>query len=187
MFRSEIERQYCIKHNDSPINHICPYCGNIQSFSEKSKSYRKTCGSEKCLRESFHSNSWKEKVKATKAKKTKSQQEEEYKKRKETWMKKYGVENVSKLERVKEQKIKTYTAHYGVTNPQKVKEINDRSRKTCLKKYGSSNPFDGKAGKEVRIKKALNTKIEKYGNLLPQQYRYIYDGLNFDSSWELAL
>lgn len=79
--------------------------------------------------------------------------------RKRTNLLKYGVENISQLEGIKDKKKKTCLENYGVENPAQSKEIFNKIKETCLEKYGveSSNSTEDK-------KQAIrNTLINKYG------------------------
>lgn len=78
---------------------------------------------------------------------------------KESTLKKYGVENISQLDNVKQKKKETTLMHYGVESPLQSKEILDKLQSTCLAKYGAPCSF---MNEEVRenYKKTLS---EKYG------------------------
>lgn len=88
---------------------------------------------------------------------------------KQTCLKKYGVENGAKNEDIKN-KIsinvkKTCT-----------KERTEKICKSKLKRYGKKSI--------TNYEKANQTKIDKYGTI-SINHKYVYDNLNFDSSWEL--
>jgi very-short-patch-repair endonuclease len=112
--------------------------------------------------------------------------------RRETFLKKYGVEHISQLEEIKNKKKKTLMKNYGVDSPLKNKEIykkviiqienkygvdnvfkseeiKEKIRKTNLKKYGCENPNQSKKIKN----KSKNTNIEKYGCENPQQNKEV--------------
>jgi hypothetical protein len=97
---------------------------------------------------------------------------------KETFMKIYGVENISQIEDIKLKKkqtklknygdenfynktkaISTCLAKYGVENPTQIIQIKKKIKDTCIKKYGVDNP--GKC--DIIKSKIKNTCIEKYG------------------------
>ena len=61
-------------------------------------------------------------------------------KRKETVKSKYGVDNVFQNEEVKEKIKSTNIEKYGVDNPNKCKNIRDKIKETCIKKYGTETP-----------------------------------------------
>jgi hypothetical protein len=79
------------------------------------------------------------------------------KKIKETNLTRYGVENVSQNNDIKNKKNDTYMEHYGM-HPKKVKEVNDKYKKTCLEKYGVDNVSKVKEIKD----KIKNVFTEKY-------------------------
>lgn len=91
-------------------------------------------------------------------------------KRKQTNLKRYGLENTGGMNRKLE------------TEEQKKSRI-EKSRKTKLERYGNAgygNPTKGKA-----------TKLERYGdanynNQKLSKRKYLYDNIYFDSSWEIA-
>jgi hypothetical protein len=72
---------------------------------------------------------------------------------------KYGVENVSQLEWVKDKKKSTTLHHYGVENPFQSEEIKTKIKETNLEKYGADNFMKTDHGKTV-FKNLMN---EKYG------------------------
>jgi len=95
---------------------------------------------------------------------------------------KYGVENASQLDEVKEKKKKTTLKNYGVENPYQLKrirekvktnnkekygveyllcskEFQEKTKQTLLDRYGVENPFSLKHVREKRD----NAMIEKYG------------------------
>lgn len=98
---------------------------------------------------------------------TPSQSEEVKEKYKETCLKKYGVENAFQADVIREKIKQTNLERYGVENPKQSQNIQEKIKQTCLKKYGVEHPW---SNLEVR-KKCFK--------------RYIYNNINFDSSWEL--
>jgi hypothetical protein len=80
-------------------------------------------------------------------------------KSKETFLKKWGVDNPSKLEHVKKKKEKTNIDNWGVSNPFKSESIKDKIRKTNIEKYGYYHPV-----MSINVKnKIKNTNIERWG------------------------
>jgi len=55
-------------------------------------------------------------------------------------LKKYGVDNVAKLECISEKAKKTCLKKYGVISPSQNKVIRDKQINTCLERYGVRNP-----------------------------------------------
>ena len=103
-------------------------------------------------------------------------------KSKNTCLEKYGVENPSQLEEIKERKKETlfnnYDTYnvfdisnetikekYGVDNVFQSEEIKEKIKETNLKKYGVENPQQNKEIKE----KTLETNLERYSVKHPLQ------------------
>lgn len=129
---SDYESLYRIVHNiqERPK---CPVCGNFTEFVNKNDLiYRTYC-------------SWECKKKNTNM----------AERHKQGCLKKYGVENISQVESVKEKKKQTFLKHfgtennfgrpevnqtiidkYGVDNIQKLPETKEKIKQTCLEKYG---------------------------------------------------
>ena len=78
---------------------------------------------------------------------------------KETFLKKYGVNNVFQLESIKDKIKETNIEKYGVKSPQQSDEIKKKTEETNLKKYGVSHTFQSVEVKE-KIKKSI---LNKYG------------------------
>ena len=99
-----------------------------------------------------------------------------------TWLNKYGVDHISKLEQfknktketslkkygticslhndlVKQKTKKTSLEKYGVEYVGQSKEIQEKAKKTCLEKYGVESASQCKEVKE----KSKQTSIKKYG------------------------
>lgn len=79
--------------------------------------------------------------------------------RKLTNLRKYGVENISQLDVIKQKKKETCRTNYGVDNPAQSKQIYNKIKETCKTKYGveSTNCLDWK---KQKISKTL---LQKYG------------------------
>ena len=121
-------------------------------------------------------------------------------KTKADWVKKYGTDNPAKSDEIKQKMSKTIARHteeqvrqatakskatrqlrYGAYFS---KEKIEKTERTLIEKYGSLE----KAYSE-RAKKVTQTLLERYGQNYPIQShkKYAFDGLLFDSSWELSL
>lgn len=90
-----------------------------------------------------------------------------YIKRNKTVKDVYGVDNVFQNKNVKEQIAKTNLEKYGVQNPSSSDDIKAKIVKTNLSKYGVESFTQ-------------TTDFAKY-----HKSSYVYDGIKFDSSWEL--
>lgn len=53
-----------------------------------------------------------------------------------TMKEKYGVENISQLQSMKDKKVQKSLEKYGVENVAQSKEVKDKMKETCLEKYG---------------------------------------------------
>ena len=93
---------------------------------------------------------------------TKRRKIEKYK---NTCLEKYGVENVSQVQSVKEKKEKTCLIHYGVKNQNQSEDVREKTRKTNIKKYGTEYTFQAESVKE----KIKQSNIEKYGKEFASQ------------------
>lgn len=78
-------------------------------------------------------------------------------KSRETSMLKYNTDSPNSSDIVKQHKLESVYKKYGVCSVNQVKSVRDKIYATCMRKYG------------------------KYWNV----YKYLYDGVKFDSSWEL--
>lgn len=80
-------------------------------------------------------------------------------KHKEAIMNMYGVENISQLSDIKDQKAKTCQSNFGVDWPMQSAEVREKSKQTCLEKYGVEVVTQSNIIKE----KTRRTNLEKYG------------------------
>ncbi len=134
---------------------------------------------------------------------------------KETYLEKYGVDNIAKSATAKEKAQNTCMLRYGYKYSACNEYIKQKTKNTCLAKYGTDyaiksivvrdkikNTFLNKYKTTAPIgtnqvqKKIKETNLKKYG--VENQFqrsdfryrawkRYLYQGVSFDSSWELAL
>lgn len=84
---------------------------------------------------------------------------------KNTCINKYGVDNVNKLEKIKEKKRKTWKDNYGCDSPFKSNIIKQKIKNTVMTKYGVDNV---NKYKEIR-EKYENTCLERYGVKCPSK------------------
>ena len=106
---------YRIKHNIL-IKPICPTCGEPVKFINPTKGYQKYC-SPKCR---ANSDIYKYNQKLY-------------------YIDKYGVDNPSKSEEVKNKYKQTCLEKYGVDNPYKSDWVKTKIKQSCLEKYGVTN------------------------------------------------
>lgn len=81
-------------------------------------------------------------------------------KRKKTNIEKYGSDNVSKNEIIKNKKKITTIKNYNVENPSQSKEIKDRKKETMMENYGVEYVFQS----EKLRNNIKNIKYKKYGD-----------------------
>lgn len=113
---------------------------------------------------------------------------------KQTSIKKYGMEHFTNRDKCRETKKekygkeyytnrdkakKTLLEKYNVDNPSKIEGVPDKVRKTKLERYGSASYNNSDLAK--------NTCLTRYGIENPGCLNgyYDYNGIKFDSSWEL--
>jgi len=118
---------------------------------------------------------------------TRNRTKEEWQKRneklKETVLERYGVDNISKLDSIKNKKKDTTRTHFDVDYSLQI-DIPNREQKrrdTFIKKYNCVAPMQVKAFRD----KQINTVQSKGPIFRPFNYKYLYDNIYFDSSWEL--
>lgn len=137
------------------MEHVCTICGKPTARISGNR-YRKTCSSV-CF-------------KAMKQRDKETIQS----KRKATTLQKYGVDHISKLDFVKEQKVHTSLEHFGTSHPLQNNEVAERVTNTNLLRYGETRATKtidkklsiGKANKvhakEAKVKRE-DTNMGKYG------------------------
>jgi hypothetical protein len=87
-----------------------------------------------------------------------SQLENVKNKKKETTLKNYGVEHNSQCQIIKDKKIITSLKNNGVEYPQQCEEIRNKSKQTTLKNYGVEHPQQCKEIMEKTCKNSYNIK-----------------------------
>lgn len=102
-------------------------------------------------------------------------------KTRQTCLKKYGTRFAAQNKKVREKIKQTTFEHFGVTCSLLSKEYLKKKEKIFLNKFGVDNPAKAPEIKEKMVK----TRFERYGTFMPT-CKYRYDGLVFDSSWEVA-
>ena len=151
--------------------HCCPQCA--KDSDERKRLYIETC------RKNYGVNNI-------------SQYEGTKKKKEEKALAKYGVKNVAQANEVKKTIAETNMQLYGASTYLHSAQGEEHKRKTCIEKYGVDS--FSKTPMHTEMMKAANQK--NYGVDWPQQNRdfmremlkkYTYDGMNFDSSIELAV
>lgn len=80
-------------------------------------------------------------------------------KKRKTCLKKYGVDNVSKVDAIKKKRTQTFIERFGVDNPWKNEQVKQKIRSTNKKRYGN----ECSALNEEVKKKKKKTLNERYG------------------------
>ncbi len=148
-------REYYDKYIKTEKEGVCEVCGKNTKFISYNQGYLKHCS---CLCAGINEKTIK-KIKKTKKERYDDENFSNRKKATKTNIKKYGVENVSQIEEIKEQKKKTTFKNFGVYNPLLSEEIKEKSKQTCIKNYGVDNPSKSE---KIKIKRT-NTILKKYG------------------------
>jgi hypothetical protein len=78
---------------------------------------------------------------------------------KKTCIQKYGKENVLLCREKQEKRLNTLFLNYGVINPSNSSKLQEKRKETFIKKYGVDNPLKNKEIKEKQDK----TIIDRYG------------------------
>ncbi len=101
------------------------------------------------------------------------------KKRKNTCLNKYGVENIVNCEDIQTKMKLTNLKKYGVEYTFQSEEVKDKIKDTCFKRYGVENAHQNEIVKE----KCRKTFLEKYGvehNSQSEQYKEKYNATIMD-------
>ena len=143
--------RYFNKIDERPV---CLNCGSRVPFLSITKGFQKTC-SVKC---SVNTEEYKNAQKKRNESRTQEEKESIRKKVRETNLKRYGVDNPSKSEEVKNKIRNTLSEKYGgVGFGSKV--IFDKAKDTNLERYG-----DEYANRTHKVREKIhNTNIERYG------------------------
>lgn len=158
------ESLFCIKYNIDRDNKICPVCGKgILKFNGNPRNnyFIKGCCHE-CIYKIRNKNSENtsiEKYGVKYPRQNKEKNDEINKLRKQTNIKKYGVEEYSQTIEFKEKIKNTSIKKYGVEHPFQSKEVKEKIHQTCIKKYGTDWPFQS----EIAKKHQKETLLRKYG------------------------
>ena len=104
----------------------------------------------------------------------------------------FGCSSPMKTTTIKDKVKKTNLAKYGVENPFIAEEIKEKIKSTCIKKYGEahytqSQDYITKTQSTCQIKYGTNYYCQSREYALTAHKKYTYQGITFDSFWELAL
>jgi len=158
-------KEYYDKYLKKPGEGICPVTGKPTTFMNIQDGYCRYASEGAVARDPVV----KEKRRQTCLKKYgvehPTQALEVKEKTKQTCLKKYGVINIAQLEGVQEKRKQTCLKKYGVEYSSQAPEVKEKVRQTCLKKYGVEYSSQAPEVKE----KAIQTCLKKYGVINPSQ------------------
>ena len=127
-------------------------------------------------REWASSKEFSEKLKENWKTKTKEDIAKRYEKSKQTNLKKRGIENPF----LDKEKIKAAMKEkYGVEFISQLEFTKEKIKATKRERYGDEN--------YTNLEKQKQTLYEKYGMFHAPSFKFLYEGLSFDSKWELAI
>lgn len=98
---------------------------------------------------------------------------EKREKMKKTILEKYGVENISKSEKIKEKKKETCRKNFGCDYPMQNKEVREKSKETLMREYGVDHISKVKKIHEQAIVKCRNTLYKNSSAPASKAQRYI--------------
>ena len=148
------EALYCELH-DIDSNLLRTRCGKMPTFRGVTFGYGKYCGQNcQCKRED-HSKI----IKHNWANTPKKEREDIIQRRKNTTKERYGVDNPSQSDIVKEKKRQTTLQNWGTEHVFQNEAIKHKTKQTNLERYGCTNP---NKRPEVR-EKIKQTNLERYG------------------------
>lgn len=173
---NEIHEKCMKKYYDNP--RLCGYCNRVISYEKR---HNKTCCDE-CAKK-LNVKHGKETMMKRYGVEHPLQVKEFKNKGIETTILRYGVENASSSKIIRDKVKNTCLERYGVDNARKIDGVTEKSKQTLIRKYGVDCPFS--IDKDSKVKKAINTKMNKYGTLTMNSHRYEYDNFKFDSKEEL--
>ena len=170
----------------------CKVCGNKINFIDFRNGYNNHCSISCSMKDENVQNKRKKTCLEKYGVEHYNKTEESKEKHKNTNLKKYGVESVLQSEEIKEKIKETNFERYGVENYAQTDEYKNKVKITCLEKYGVEYYFQS----DDKKKKSKQTCIERYGvEHYSQTSKFAkyhrkqieYDGLTFDSNWEVIV
>ena len=140
----------------------CDMCGKVRGFEDYSNGFRLTCGSRKCYQR--HPDIIAKKH-ATSMERFGSLKAAYVDTAKKTIQEKYGVDNASQSEEIKQKKINTSRERYGTDYPWQTKEGKCAQKRGVFEKYGVDNISQLESVKQ----KKMATSFENWGVRNPSQ------------------
>lgn len=187
------------------------YCTKCQRVLNN----QKTCLEKYGVQNAGQVPAFQEKIQQTKLKRYGDKFYTNLEKGKKTIQERYGVDNCSQSQQIKDKKKETFKKHFGEDNVFKTEYFREKRLKTSLEKYGTEYPSQSD---EVKQKQA-DTNYERWGckstmqnpevrdkvskklkvalaKRTPEEWsrirqkgskRYLYKDIYLNSSWEVAL
>ena len=171
---------------------LCPVCGNRCKFGFFQVGYRVYCSLKCSASSKITRNKYKNTCQKRYGVEHYAQTKECQEKMRQTTKERYGVYNYTQTNEYKEKSKKTCQKKYNVNNYTQTQEYKEKVKQICEEKYGVYNYAQTKECRE----KMRQTCLEKYGvesfsqtNEFAKYHRkqIEYDGLTFDSSWEVTV
>lgn len=139
-------------HSSKKVKAQCDYCDNIffttvkTAITAKNHKYNKKHACKKCTS----------------------------RKRKETNLLKYGVDNPMKVDEFKQSQINTVNDIYGVDNVFQSEEVKDKIRKTMIDRYGADNPMKVEHIKERSVRSSRKSLMKNGATPTSRQQLYLH-------------
>lgn len=162
--------KYCLKYLIKDINEqYCELCGEKKRFIGKENlMYKQYCGI--CAKKSESSKEKRRNTNINKFGVNAPIQNKIYmQKLKNTISEKYGVDNISKLDKIKKLKKEIYNKKYGSNTPLQNEEIKEKQKHTVKNKYNVENVSQIEL---TKLKRKI-TYLNKYGEINPTKNKNI--------------
>ena len=158
---NRLRESYFIKNYSDIHSQIIDYTINIKDISFKERIWywvnditkEKTC---KCGKKTTFNKNWKDGYRKYCSPKCAQKDISTKKKRKETVLKKYGVDNIAKLEETKQKQKETNLKKWGYKSTFQNKLVREKWRKSINQKYGVNHIFQLKSIKDISKKTSLS-------------------------------
>lgn len=174
------------------VHYTCNTCGKVmylKRFSSFQSFTCKTCKAHETNLEIYgceipqQSPQVREKLSKAYQGKTKEQKAQMNEKRKQTCLQRYGVEAVGQNREIRLKQINTLKQK----SPEEKRLIQQKRAQTSIKKYGKPHALQVPELLQKAKEGNRKTCLERYGMLHAPKHSFLYQGDQFDSTWELAV